>query len=288
MKGGTRCLESVLGGYAEASIAVRRVLGVAMARSRGIAQQEVSGRAAFQGDTLHLVRRLYEDTWDSIFCNSAASECTQRSEWGAPVKAFTTRAQAEALCAALSARVFEGRNPFDSPGGRLVDLTSFPPGPFRDWLHDAGLTPPPAGKDRLADWARWWKKAWPAMSTQQHQQVLAGLDKLRLYATAELAPPSGTHPAGRAAEVATSVNVFTVELLQWKDDDDFLAGQDAGWMASVEPCFSPGGGIRLATFRDQGRAATYRDGLQREVPQQSRAFYRNGFGVNQHLIEAES
>src|SRR5262245_50254527 len=108
-----------------------------MARSRGTVPQEGPGRAAFHGQTLYLVRRLYEDGWDSIFCNSAAAECTQRPEWGAPVKAFTTRGQAEALCAALRARLLEGRNPFDSPAGRLADLTSFPPGPFRDWLLDA-------------------------------------------------------------------------------------------------------------------------------------------------------
>jgi hypothetical protein len=252
-------------------------------------------RTTLAGETLYLVRRLYEGGWESIFCNSAASECPQRSEWGGPVKAFTARGKADALCGKLNKKILEGADPFYLRGDTLSDLTSLPAGPFRDWLLDVGLTPLPAGKDRLEDWHRWWQKNRRAMTAEQRQRLLAGLDKLRVYDVAELEPPASAAgrgsalPPARAAKGGFLVNVFTVELLRWKDDDDFLPGQTESWLTSLEPCFSEGGGLRLATFRDHRRAVAYRDELQRQrhVPEHSRAFYRNGFGVTEHPIEVE-
>jgi hypothetical protein len=267
-----------------------------MARPRKGTPKKAVSRTTFPDRTLYLVRRLYEDGWDSIFCNSAAADFPQRPEWGAPVKAFTGRGRAEALCGELGKKLLEGMNPFEFHGAKLADLTSLPPGPFRDWLLDAGLKPLPPGKDRLEDWGRWWEKHQRAMSKEQRQQVSAGLDKLRLYEVVELAPPAagrdaGLAPAesepGWAADGPTPVNVFSVELLKWKDDDDFFQDLDGPRMTLLEPCISPRGGILLATFRDLGPATAYRDKLQRQVPGHSRAFYRDGFGVAEHTIDVE-
>jgi hypothetical protein len=261
-----------------------------MARSRKPARQAAPGLAAFVGETLYLVRRVYEGGWESIFCNSAAAECPGWHEWGGPVKAFTRRGQADALCAELGRKLLDSTNPFRAQGESLADLTSLPPGPFRDWLVDVGLTPPPAGKDGLADWARWWEKHRRGMGAEQRDRVLAGLDKLRFYDVAELEPPAEAatgRPARQAAKGASWVDVFTVELLEWKDDDDFLADQGGGWMKSVEPCISPRGGIYLATFRDPGRAAAYRDELRGQIPQQYREFFGEGFGVAEHRVEVD-
>src|SRR5262249_53539261 len=123
-----------------------------MARPRKGAPKQASERATVAGEALYLVRRLYEGGWGSIFCNSAAAECAERPEWGAPVKAFTGQGPAEALCGKLSEKLLEGLNPFELQGSELADLTSLPPGPFRDWLLDVGLQPLPSGKDQLADW----------------------------------------------------------------------------------------------------------------------------------------
>jgi hypothetical protein len=270
-----------------------------MARSQKGTPRQAPSRPTIAREPLYLVRRLYEDGWDSIFGNSAAAECSQRSEWGAPIKAFTERSRAEALGAELSNKLLEGANPFDLHGSKLADFTSFPPGPFRDWLLDVGLKPLPAGNNRLTAWSRWWKNNKSGMSAEQRHRVLAGLDKLRLYAVVELELPANTagqgsglppvEPAPVQAEVNRTfqIDVFTVELLQWKDDDDFLAGQEEAWMISVEPCFYPRMGICLATFRERGQATGYQDALQRQVPQEYRDFYRDGFGVTKHPIEVE-
>jgi hypothetical protein len=149
------------------------------------------------------------------------------------------------------------------------------------------------GKDRLTDWCDWWEKNRRGMSAEQRRRILDGLDKLRMYTVVELEPPVGTTertsdlPPAEALSGTSLINVFTVDLLKWKDDDDFLPGLEGAWMTSLEPCVSPGGGIRLATFRDHGRAVAYRDELQRHVPHHSRAFYRDGFGVSEHPIEVE-
>jgi hypothetical protein len=271
-----------------------------VARTQKATPERASNRPPFGAETLYLVRRLYEGGWDSIFCNSAASECRQRPEWGGPVKACAGRDRAEALCRELGAKLLEGMNPFEAQGSGLADLTSLPPGPFRDWLRDVGLTPLPPGKNRLVDWGRWGEKTRAGTTAVQRHRVLAGLDKLRFYAVAELDPPAetpGREPGSTPGESASTrgvadgtalIDVFTVELTEWKDDDDFLASQGGAWMTSVEPCFSSGGGIRLATFRNRGPAATYRDELQRQVPHHSRAFDRNGFRVAGHPIEVEA
>jgi hypothetical protein len=252
-----------------------------MARSRIATPKPASRRTTPAGKTLYLVRRLYESGWESIFCNSAAAECPQRSEWGAPVKAFKDQSRAAVFCEELGNKLLKGKNPFKLQSGELKDLTTFPPGPFRDWLRDVGLEPPPPNKNQLEHWSRWWKNQ-SDMSAEQRHQVLVGLNKLRFYDVVGLEPPAGPAPRRRGK---AEVTVFSVDLLIWKDDDDFLAGYEGDWLTSVEPCFSERG-LRLATFRDHDRATAYRDQLQRQVPQ-PRGFFRNGFGVTEQTVEVE-
>jgi hypothetical protein len=252
-----------------------------MARARKAVSRPTTRRTDGAGEPLYLVRRLYEADWESIFCNSAAAECPERAGWGAPVKAFTNPSRAADACAELVAKYLDGKNPFELQGAQLSDLTTFPPGPFRDWLLDVGLEPPPSTKNRLADWRHWWKKKRSGMSAEQHHRLLTGLNKLRFYDVVELEPPR--RGSGRRSAPAATVNVITVTLRIWKDDDDFLAGLDADRMASIEPCFSESG-LGLATFRDRARATAYRDQLQQHVPD-PRGFYRNGFAVDEHPIE---
>jgi hypothetical protein len=258
-----------------------------MARSRKAAPGPAARRATFAGEALYLVRRLYEDHWDSILGNSTVAYGPRQPDWGGPVKAFTARARAEALCEKLRRELLDGVSPFAIHGDRLADLTSLPPGPFRDWLIDAGLSPPPAGKNALADWRRWWEKNRRGLTADQRHHVFAGLDKLRPYAVAELDPPAAP---GRAKRGESLITVFTVEVREWKDDDDFLASlyEEGGTLIpSFGPFFAPSGGLRLATFRDRDRAEAYRQELWQHVPRECRAFSRGGLAVAEHTIEVE-
>jgi hypothetical protein len=234
------------------------------------------------GGTLYLVQRVYEQGWDEIFDNSAAAwDCPDRPKWGGPIKAFTTFLAADSLCKELTAKLLKGRNPFDLQGETLADLTSFPPGPFRDWLLDVGLKPLPEKKNSLEDWRQWWEKSSADTKAEQRRRVLTGLNKLRLYAVTELEPPAR---ARKPPKDHSRVGVYSVCLSQFKDDGDYFAGLDSGWLASLEPCFTTEG-VFLATFRDRVRADAYRTELQRRVPAHSRRFYRNGFRVCEHTIE---
>lgn len=236
---------------------------------------------------LHLVRRRYEEAGEGIFDNSAAAGFPQRADWGGPVKAFADRGRADAACAALNAGLLAARNPFGFQGESLADLTTFPPGPFRDWLRDAGLTPPPANKNGLADWGRWWQKHHAVMTAEQHHFLSTGLNKIHLYDVVALEPPATPSPPVRKARGVARVGVYTVELCRWKDDSDYLPGLDGDWLASLGCCTSAAGGLRLATFRDRGRATAYRNELQRRVPPECRAFNRGAFVVDEHPIEVE-
>ncbi|WP_169980590.1 hypothetical protein [Tautonia rosea] len=279
-----------------------------MAKTRKEAPKGEPGAAIEMDGPLFLVRRLYEAGWDSIFENSAAAGSYRgplRWEWGGPVRAFTSRSRAEALCNTLSERLLKknlgGMNPFELRGDRLADLTSLEPDRLRGLLVDAGMTPPAAGKDQLRDWGKWWWAGQSQRSAKQRQAVLAALDRLRLYEVGELDPPAKRGDAAGSGAAAVlkghaRVEVFTVELLLWKDDDDMLPGYEQGWLDSLDPCVSTLGGLRLATFRDRSRAEATREALEREsledakrrgTPKEYLDMFVGGFGVETEHIEVE-
>jgi hypothetical protein len=83
-------------------------------------------------------------------------------EGGEPVRAFRDYAQAEQFRREQEQGRRSRTNPFRY-GGLVSQWTSLDEGRLRDWLLDAGLTPPGhQGEERPAvvkrAWARWWKK----------------------------------------------------------------------------------------------------------------------------------
>jgi hypothetical protein len=110
-------------------------------------------------------------------------------EDGSPVKAFSDRARAEALCAELERDFRSGLNPFRYGRG-LDDWTSLPPGLFRDWLLDAGLTPPEV-EQGVEEWVRWWDREGGGLSDFQREKVWEAVDGVRFFTVAALghAPP---------------------------------------------------------------------------------------------------
>lgn len=255
-----------------------------MARPRDRSSGPSEGRQTTAGGPLYLVRRLYEPGWDSIFCNSAAAWSYQgplRPRWGGPVGAFASKERAEAARHARREALLERSNPFKVLDGGLTELSSLSPEAYRDGLAEAGLTPPPPGKDDASTWRRWWKSNRRGMDAEQRRRALDGLDRIRLYDVDELDP---TPPGQGSGEGSPTLDVVSVELRTWKDDDDFLVDYEPGWMSSLDACHSPSGGILLATFRDRARAVSYRDDRQREIPKRSQSSCRDGFGVFEHAI----
>ena len=105
-------------------------------------------------------------------------------EVGAPVKAFTDPNAAEAFRLGLERQARGGRNPFQH-GRELSDLTSLPEGPLRDWLLDAGLTPP-KWKLNPVVLSGWWEHHAAEMTELQRDKVWEALDLLRFYTVVDL------------------------------------------------------------------------------------------------------
>jgi hypothetical protein len=123
--------------------------------------------------------RWERDDWE----NPEWLYCTD-PEAGAPVKAFTDANAAEKFRRGLERQARAGRNPFQH-GRELAHLTSLPEGPLRDWLLDAGLTPP---KEELnvAVLSLWWEQHSEGMPELQRDKVWEALDLLRFYTVVDL------------------------------------------------------------------------------------------------------
>jgi hypothetical protein len=67
----------------------------------------------------------------------------------------------------------------------LSDLTSLPEGPLRDWLLDAGLTPP-KWKLNPVVLSGWWDHHAEEMTELQCDKVWEALDRLRFYTVVDL------------------------------------------------------------------------------------------------------
>jgi hypothetical protein len=128
----------------------------------------------------YLVQQVrWERDWENpewLFCPDP--------EVGAPVKAFTDSNAAEAFRLKLERQARAGRNPFQH-GHELADLTSLPEGLLRDWLLDAGLTPPTEGLSVLLLFD-WWERHGEGMTELQCGRVWEALDRLRFYTVVDL------------------------------------------------------------------------------------------------------
>ena len=120
---------------------------------------------------------------------------------------FDTETDARAECLRREAAVRERVNPFRC-GPAFHYLSTFPEYAFRDWLMDAGITPP-AGTDQSV-WAGWWDAGLP---DELRAKVWEGLNRVRFHDVI----------ARRPSEVAYAV----VQVL-WDYQDDFYSPGDEG------------------------------------------------------------
>jgi hypothetical protein len=140
-------------------------------------------------------RRLHEsDYYDSNY-DGRSTEGLDDPLKGTPVRAFLDRDRAEDLCRSLEKQFRARTEPF-SYGYELSHLTDFDPGPFRDWLLDAGLPVPdlPEESDRLGDldfWSKWWDEMGPALSAEEKDRLWQALEKLRFYHVVAFEEPIG-------------------------------------------------------------------------------------------------
>jgi hypothetical protein len=130
---------------------------------------------------VYLVQKVrWERNWENpkewYFCPDP--------EAGAPIKAFTDRNAAEAFRLSLERQARAGCNPFQH-GHDLADLTALPEGPLRDWLLDAGLTPP-KWKLNPVVLSGWWDQHAEAMTELQRDKVWEALDRVRFYTVVDL------------------------------------------------------------------------------------------------------
>jgi hypothetical protein len=126
---------------------------------------------------------VQEVRWERDWENPEWLYCTD-PEAGAPVKAFTDPNAAEAFRLGLERQARAGRNPFQH-GPELSHLTSLPAGPLRDWLLDAGLTPPKEELS-LAALSGWWDRHSQEMTELQRDKVWEALDLLCYYTVVDL------------------------------------------------------------------------------------------------------
>jgi hypothetical protein len=124
------------------------------------------------------------------------------------VASFADSDIADAECRRLEAVIRAAINPF-ACGQALHERTSFDEGRLRDWMLDAGLTPPEDG-----GWLTWWQSHQEGMTALQRDKVWEACDRVRFHEVVEC-------PARRVAYVVVGIN--------WHySDQDFYAGAEGG------------------------------------------------------------
>jgi hypothetical protein len=105
-----------------------------------------------------------------------------------PMASFQTREKAEAKCQRLENAARKLVNPF-ATAPAPHEQSSLPAFALRDWLLDAGITPPPADADGAA-WSSWWKSESPGWGKGLLGRVWDRLDRVQFYQVEER--PAGT------------------------------------------------------------------------------------------------
>lgn len=120
-------------------------------------------------------------------------------------------------------------NPFLYGGASLFFQTTLPPGPFCDYLEDAGLEPSAAGEGGSnADWVAWYELYRPEFTESQLAAVREAMNLVRF---------------AEVVEVPDAVaKGYVVQELNWNWNDQSALDAD------------PEGGAFVAVYRDRAKA----------------------------------
>jgi len=147
-------------------------------------------------------------------CEAEAPARRKAGSWarlpgGERVASFGDADEADADCRRREEEFRREVNPF-ACGTALCYLTSLDEGRLRDWLLDAGLTPPQ--KSGLGAWQAWWERTAPTMNDAQRGKVWEALDRLRFF---------------RVVESSRQV-LFMVAGAYWKYNDEYYYRETDG------------------------------------------------------------
>jgi hypothetical protein len=98
------------------------------------------------------------------------------------VASFNDAGQADTDCRRREEAFRRQVNPF-ACATALCYLTSLDEGRLRDWMLDAGLTPPEASGS--AAWRAWWEREAPTLTELQRARAWEALDRLRFFRVVE-------------------------------------------------------------------------------------------------------
>ena len=154
-----------------------------------------------------------------------------RAPMSVTVSAHATYAEAMAACDAANAAAWADPafQPFHHGGQTLFFQSTFPPGPFCDYLEDAGLDLPALGADtKNAGWSKWWTLHQPKFTATQLAAVREAMNLVRF------------------AEVVEVPDVvakgYVVQELNWSWNDENTLDADGE------------GGNFVAVYRNRARA----------------------------------
>src|SRR5262249_55264011 len=140
-----------------------------------------NGAGRMSGKRHFVVERLNWRPYDDPGYRPSATAKRKVGAWARlpgseRVASFGDSHDAEADCRRREEEARRGINPF-ACGGPLCYLTSLDEGRLRDWMLDAGLTPPEPGFK--GGWRVWWDQHHEDMTDLQKAKVWEALDKVR-------------------------------------------------------------------------------------------------------------
>ena len=147
------------------------------------------------------------------------------------VSTHANYAESVAACNALSAKAWavRGFNPFRHGGAALFFQSTFPPGPFRDYLQDRDLDVPRSRSEVTSvGWVRWYDSHRAKFTAPQLAALREAMNLVRFAEVVEV--PDGAVP------------VYVVQELNWSWD------QEATLEADAE------GGNLVAAYRNRAAA----------------------------------
>ena len=154
-----------------------------------------------------------------------------RAPMSAAVSAHATYSEAMAACDAVNAKAWADPafQPFHSGGETLFFQSTFPPGPFCDYLEDAGLGVSGVGQGATnGDWAAWYELHRPGFTDAQLGAVREAMNLVRF---------------AEVVEVPDAVaKGYVVQELNWSWNDN-------PWLDA-----DPEGGKFVAVYRDRANA----------------------------------